>query len=106
MSTTDVIVEILGYVVIAPMLCAVIAVIFQIVRDRIKARKGRDLWTNRERLARMDTRLAEFRTELSCYGDEVRELEARVSAIESIVDQFRPAEEFKHSKPQQEGDPA
>ena len=106
MSTMDVIAEILGYVAIAAALCAVIITYLQTVRDRIKARKGRDLWTNRERLARMDTRLAEFRTELSCYGDEVRELEARVSAIESIVDQFRPAEEFKHSKPQQEGDPA
>lgn len=96
---------VIGYVVAICMLAFAIGGVIMGIKDKIKARKENDI---QESLAKFNVRFAELRSEVSCETDGLRdqigELTARCSAIESIVDQFRPAPGYELDRPQREGE--
>ena len=91
----------LGYLVmIAVVIVFVVGIILQIKDKRAEIKSN----SVTEAEARINVRLANIGNELECHSNEIDELHAQINAIEDIVDQFRPAPEYRHEKPQQEGD--
>lgn len=95
----------IGYTV---MICAVLLLIWAFILwiiDRRDNKPARASIPNREKLEVM---ISGFRSDMDImtHGiqEDIGELNARINAIEDVIDQFRPAPEFKHGKSQQGDD--
>lgn len=95
----------IGYTI---MVCAILLLFWAFILwiiDRRDNKPARASIPNREKLEVM---LAGFRSDMDIMThsiqEDIGELTARVNGIENVIDQFRPAPDYKHEKPQQGDD--